>query len=269
MSISDNDFMGDGIDDWLSDGIDGTIQIKFVKPNERRRSGGTLFKRNESDIYTARFIDADGRRVDRSTGCTSLAEAEAVLDRWVAESRVLAFLRRAGPSTERDIRTKAGGGFQRRGDIVKALLQRLQEEHREDPSRGLTVANRPASERGGRPTLVYALPSSPCRCDGCKPRYATMTSGIRTVRQLVAECKKIEASNRLVVLRREVIELHDLAEDGGFRCVPYCVPLDEVRTKTGQIEWIRHLCEKSWITPTHILKFIDACEDAHTRKESA
>lgn len=189
MSISDNDFISDGIDDWLSDGIDGTIQIKFVKPNERRRSGGTLFRRNESDIYTARFIDADGRRVDRSTGCTSIAEAEAVLDRMVSESRASALQRKNGP---------------------------------------------------------------------------------KTIRQIIEESKhKTEASNRLVVLRREVIELHDLAEDGGFRCVPYRVHLDEVRTKAGQIEWIRHLCEKSWITPTHILKFIDACESARARKENA
>lgn len=268
MTISDNDFIEDGIDDWMSDGIDGTIEIKFVKPKERRRSGGTLFRRNESDIYTARFVGPDGRRVDRSTGCTDLAEAEATIDGWVAESRVLAFLRRNGPSTERDIRLGAGG-FQRPGDLLKRTLLDLWEQHLADPAMGVTKTQRRQSGHGGRTTDEYALPSSPCRCDGCKPSHVTMTSGIRTVGQLVAEYKhKIEASNRPVMLRREVIELHDLAEESGFRCVPYCVPLDEVRTKAGQIEWIRHLCEKSWITPTHILKFIDACESACARKES-
>jgi hypothetical protein len=136
-------------------GPEGTPEPREVDA-ESVRDGCALadwFREEADRVYGIFETDADGGDADGG-----------------ADDRVLAFLGRAGPSTERDIRTKAGGGFQRRGDIVKAALRRLQDEHREDAPRGVTVANRPASERGGRPTLVYALPSSPCSCAYCENR---------------------------------------------------------------------------------------------------
>lgn len=61
----------------------------MAKRKSRRRSAGTLFRRGQSEIWTARYTDEDGRRVDRTTGCISRSDAEAVLSRWVSEARRL------------------------------------------------------------------------------------------------------------------------------------------------------------------------------------
>lgn len=281
MSDLDNDFKSDGLDDWLSDGIDGKVRVEFVDGESRRRSAGTIFRRGQSEIWTARYTDENGRRVDRTTGFTSRSDAEAVLSRWVEEvrwrrveleskkrrapkehigdaERVISYLKRNGPSTERDIRLNAGG-FQRQDELLARTLHALSEEHISDPSRGITKSVRRQSGVGGRPTFEYAIPSPGCRCRSCEG--IAPSPNPKTIRELVETTRESRARNeRLVVCRGGLIEIRDIDEDGRQQGGVYSVPVEEVRTLSGRLEWIRHLCEKSWITPTHILKFIEACE---------
>lgn len=113
-----------------------------------------------------------------------------------AQDRVLAFLRRNGPSTERDIRTKAGG-FQRREGLLERTLHELWEEHLADPSRGITKSHRRPSGHGGRPTLEYAIPSSPCSCANCENRRSGVLDAPRA-RAMADACGYREDCGELI-----------------------------------------------------------------------
>ena len=53
---------------------------------KRERWGDGLYRRAGSEVWRARYLDHDGRRVDRSTRCKSRSDAEIVRARWVTEA---------------------------------------------------------------------------------------------------------------------------------------------------------------------------------------